>query len=122
MTRLALTFLVGLFLFVVGGTGGAWAVTFKDGKVSKDNQIEEPAQNVERKSTGGFLGQLFGKKSVQIKSNLPECPSNMVYLVSDFEWVVNSTPVTCFGFYQFSDGGHYNGEIRKLKGKRYKRK
>ena len=52
MTRLALTFLVGVFLFVVGGTGGAWAVTFKDGKVSKDNQVEEPAQNDERKSTG----------------------------------------------------------------------
>ena len=55
MTRLALTFLVGVFLFVCGGTGGAWAVTFKDGKVSKDNQVEEPVQNVERKSSGGFL-------------------------------------------------------------------
>ena len=55
MTRLALTFLVGVFLFVAGGTGDAWAVTFKDGKVSKDNQVEEPAQNVERKSTGDFL-------------------------------------------------------------------
>ena len=43
MTRLALTFLVGVFLFVAGGTGGAWAATFKDGKVSKDNQVEEPA-------------------------------------------------------------------------------
>jgi hypothetical protein len=52
MTRLAITFLVGVFLFVAGGTGGALAVTFKDGKVSKDNQIEEPAQNVERKSSG----------------------------------------------------------------------
>ena len=30
----------------------SWAVTFKDGKVSKDNQVEEPAQNVERKSSG----------------------------------------------------------------------
>ena len=52
MTRLALTFLVGVFLFVAGGTGDAWAVTFKDGKVSKDNQVEEPAQNVERENTG----------------------------------------------------------------------
>ena len=52
MTRLALTFLVVVFLFVAGGTGGAWAVTFKDGKVSKDNQIDEPAQQVERKSMG----------------------------------------------------------------------
>ena len=52
--------MVGVFLFVAGGTGGAWAVTFKDGKISKDNQVEEPAQQVERKSTGGFLGQLFG--------------------------------------------------------------
>ena len=52
MTRLALTFIVGVFLFVAGGAGGAWAATFKDGKVSKDNQVEEPAQNDERKSTG----------------------------------------------------------------------
>jgi hypothetical protein len=29
------------------GEVDAWAVTFKDGKVSKDNQIEEPAENVE---------------------------------------------------------------------------
>ena len=59
MTRLALTFLVGVFLFVAGGAGDAWAVTFKDGKVSKDNQIEEPAQQVERKSSSGFRGQFF---------------------------------------------------------------
>jgi hypothetical protein len=52
MTRLALTFLVGVFLFVAGGTGDAWAVTSKDGKVNKDNQIEEPVQKVERKSMG----------------------------------------------------------------------
>ena len=52
MTRLALTFLVRVFLFLAGGTDGAWAVTLKDGKVSKDNQIEEPAQKVERKSMG----------------------------------------------------------------------
>ena len=52
MTRLALTFLVGVFLFVAGGTGDAWAVTSKDVKVNKDNQIEEPVQKVERKSMG----------------------------------------------------------------------
>jgi len=26
MTRLAITFLVGVFLFLAGGTGGAWAL------------------------------------------------------------------------------------------------
>ena len=40
MTRLAITFLVGVFLFVAGGTGNAWAVTFKDGKISNENQLE----------------------------------------------------------------------------------
>jgi len=52
MTHLAFTFLAGVFLFITGGTGGAWAVTSKDGKVNKDNQIKEPVQKVERKSMG----------------------------------------------------------------------
>ena len=52
MRHLTIKFFVGVFLLAAGD---AWAITFKDGNISKDNQVEEPAQNVERKSSGDFL-------------------------------------------------------------------
>ena len=62
MRHLTIKFFVGVFLLAAGGAGDAWAITFKDGNISKDNQVEEPAQKVEQKSSGGFLERLFRKK------------------------------------------------------------
>ena len=55
MTRLALTFLVGVFLFVAGGTGGAWAVTFKVAPVNLNKAKQEPNSIFKRVSSDDQL-------------------------------------------------------------------
>ena len=83
MTRLALTFIVGVFLFVAGGTGDAWAATFKDGKIHSNNQVVDTKKKLCFEATFNSNWDTrpqFAKYVLEAKRLGLECTSGQVAL------------------------------------------